>query len=192
LASFYNFSINIALAALTDPCNMPVIKKIFKRPQAIQWDIVDKETVAEINFRTTNVRNRFILELMARGGIKIDELLNLTPGEIQERNLTTQNPKIGCPEETVYVPRKILARLTWYVKPYDFSPDADFSHCIRRYLINGEKISITGQYWLVQKCGRLALCRRKDKKTCVLHFYGDYFPFWLADFICNVFSGPSI
>ncbi len=43
LSSFYNFSISNALPALTTPCNTEVIKKIFKRPQAIQWQIVDKE-----------------------------------------------------------------------------------------------------------------------------------------------------
>ncbi len=35
LSSFYNFSINTALPALTNPCNTAVIKKIFRRPQAI-------------------------------------------------------------------------------------------------------------------------------------------------------------
>ena len=50
LSSFYNFSINTALPALSNPCNTAVIKKIFKRPQAIQWQIIDKETVDEIIF----------------------------------------------------------------------------------------------------------------------------------------------
>ena len=115
LASFYNFSINTALPDLINPCNTPVIKKIFKRPQAIQWNIVDKETVDEIIFRTTNVRNRLMLELMARGGMRIGEVLSLTPGDIQERSLTIQNPKSGRRVETVYVPQKILVRLTGYV-----------------------------------------------------------------------------
>jgi site-specific recombinase XerD len=65
LSSFYNFSVNTGAPALTNPCNSSVIRKIFKRPQAIQWNIVDKETVDEIIFRTTNMRNRLILELMA-------------------------------------------------------------------------------------------------------------------------------
>ena len=68
LCSFYNFCINSTLPALTNPCNATVIKKIFKRPPAIQWQIVDKETIDEIIFRTTNMRNRLMLELMARGG----------------------------------------------------------------------------------------------------------------------------
>lgn len=121
LSSFYNFSINTALPALANPCNTPVIKKIFKRPQAIQWQIVDKETIDEIIFRTMNVRNRLMLELMARGGMRIGEVLSLTPGDIQESSLTIQNPKSGKAEEPVYVPRKILVRLSEYAKAKDIS-----------------------------------------------------------------------
>jgi len=83
---------------------------------AIQWDIVDKEMVDEIIFRTTNVRNRLMLELMARGGMRVGEVLNLTPRDIQERTLAIQNPKSGRTGEAVYVPRKILVRLTGYVR----------------------------------------------------------------------------
>lgn len=88
LSSFYNFSINTALPALTNPCNTAVIKKLFKRPQAIQWQLIDKETIDEIIFRTMNTRNRLMLELMARGGMRIGKVLNLRPYDIQERNLT--------------------------------------------------------------------------------------------------------
>jgi len=121
LASFYNFIINAGLPALTNPCNTSVIRKIFKRPQAIQWNIVDKETVDEIIFRTMNTRNRLMLELMARGGMRIGEVLSLTPANIQERSLTIQNPKSGRAGETVYVPRKILVRLTAYAKAKDIN-----------------------------------------------------------------------
>jgi integrase/recombinase XerD len=123
LSSFYNFSINTALPALTNPCNSAVIKKIFKRPQAIQWQIVDKEVVDEIIFRTMNIRNRIILELMARGGMRIGEVLNLRSSDIQERNLTIKNPKSGRTGEVVYVPRKLLVRLTDYVKDNSISSD---------------------------------------------------------------------
>jgi integrase len=57
-----------------------------------------------------------MLELMARGGMRVGEVLNLSPGDIQERSLTIQNPKSGRTEETVYVPRKILVRLTGSVR----------------------------------------------------------------------------
>lgn len=111
LASFYNFIINTGLPALNNPCNTAVIKKIFRRPQAIQWQIVDKETIDEIIFRTMDTRNRIMLELMARGGMRVGEVLNLTPTDIQERTLAIQNPKSGRTGETVYVPRKLLVKL---------------------------------------------------------------------------------
>jgi integrase len=44
-----------------------------------------------------------MLELMARDGMRVGEVLNLTPGDIQERSLTTQNPKSGRAEETVQI-----------------------------------------------------------------------------------------
>ena len=116
LASFYNFVINTGFPDLNNPCNTPVIKKIFRRPQAIQWQIVDKETIDEIIFRTMNTRNRIMLELMARGGMRVGEVLKLTPVDIQERTLAIQDPKSGRTGETVYVPRKLLVRLSDYVK----------------------------------------------------------------------------
>jgi len=144
LSSFYNFSINNALPALMNPCNTAVIKKIFKRPQTIQWQIVDKETIDEIIFRTMNIRNRIMLELMARSGMRIGEVLNITPNDIQDNSLTIQNPKSGRAEETVYVPRKILIRLSEYVKANDFSTDERIF-----------PISYVAAWSMVKKSGRL-------------------------------------
>ena len=53
-----------------------------------------------------------MLELMAGGGMRVGEVLNLTPADIHERSLTVQNPKSGRTGETVYVQRVILARLS--------------------------------------------------------------------------------
>jgi integrase len=36
-----------------------------------------------------------MLELMARGGMRVGEVLSLTPADIQERSLTIRNPKSG-------------------------------------------------------------------------------------------------
>lgn len=117
LSSFYNFSISNALPALTNPCNTVVIEKIFRRTQAIQWQIDDKETVDDIIFRTTNNRNKLMLELMARGGVRrVGEVLNLRSDDIQESSLTIQSIKRGQAKETVYIPRKLLVRLNAYVR----------------------------------------------------------------------------
>jgi hypothetical protein len=54
---------------LDNPCEAPMLKKMFKRAQIIQWNILEKEVVDEIIFRTLNPRNRIMLELMARAGM---------------------------------------------------------------------------------------------------------------------------
>ena len=46
------------------------------------WDIVEKETIDEIIFRTTKLRNRLILELMARGGMRVGEVRKFTPENV--------------------------------------------------------------------------------------------------------------
>lgn len=97
---------NSILPALTNTCTAAVIKKKFKRPPVIQWNIVDKKKIDEIIFRTTNMRNRAMLKLMARGGMRIGEVLSITPGDIQECSLTIHNPKSGRADEKVYIHEK--------------------------------------------------------------------------------------
>jgi len=46
-------------------------KKLYKANTPVQWDSFEKETIDEIIFRTTKLRNRLILGLMARDGLKI-------------------------------------------------------------------------------------------------------------------------
>jgi integrase len=101
---------------LLNPCTSVIFKIIYRRPQIIQWKIIDKETVDEIIFRTMNTRNRLILELMARGGMRIGEVLKLTPADIDDRKLIIQDPKSGKESEAVYIPRKLQDRLKNYVK----------------------------------------------------------------------------
>ncbi len=42
--------------------------------------------------------------------------MNLTPDDVQECSLAIHNPMSGRKSETVYVPRKILARLSQYIQ----------------------------------------------------------------------------
>jgi len=63
-----------------------------------------------------NSRNRLILELMARGGMRIGEVLKLAPADIYDQKLIIQDPKSGKESEAVYIPRKLIDRLKDYVK----------------------------------------------------------------------------
>ena len=105
---------------------------------------MEKELVDEIIFRTTNVRNRLILELMARGGMRVGEVLNLRPGDVQERSLAIQNPKSGRTDETVYVPQKLLVRLNDYIRSNDIAKNARIF-----------PISYVAAWTMVKKAGKL-------------------------------------
>jgi len=71
--------------------------------------------VDEIIFRTVKPRNRIILELMARGGMRVGEVLKLRPVDIQDRKLILTEPKSGKEAETVFIPQKVADRLKEYV-----------------------------------------------------------------------------
>jgi integrase len=93
-----------------------MLRKIYRPGKPIQWEVVEKETVDEIIFRTTKLRNRLILELMARGGMRVGEVLKLTPKDVSDHKLTIQSPKSGKDAEVVFIPRKVVERLRAYIE----------------------------------------------------------------------------
>jgi integrase len=99
-----------------------MLRKIYRPGKPIHWD-VEKETIDEIIFRTTKVRNRLILELMARGGMRIGEVLQLTPKDVSDHKLTIKSPKSGKDAEVVFIPRKVADRLRTYTKDKAIEPD---------------------------------------------------------------------
>ena len=92
------------------------MRKIFKAPKPAPWPIFEKETVDEIIFRQTDFRNRIILELMARGGMRVGEVLKLKPKDIEGRRLTLTDPKSGNDSEIAYIPQKVADRLKQYIR----------------------------------------------------------------------------
>lgn len=100
-----------------------MLRKLYRPDKPIHWDVVEKETVDEIIFRTTKVRNRLILELMARGGMRIGEVLKLTPKNVCDQKLTIQSPKSGKDVEVVFIPRKVIERLRAYTKERAVEPE---------------------------------------------------------------------
>ncbi|MGD8975350.1 MAG: hypothetical protein PVJ56_18785 [Desulfobacterales bacterium] len=65
----------------------PALRKLFKAGKPTQFDILEKDVVDEIIFRTRNPRNRLMLELMARSCLRVGEVLKLTPNDIHDRKL---------------------------------------------------------------------------------------------------------
>ena len=93
-----------------------MLRKLYRPKVTIQWDILEKEIVDEIIFRTTNTRNRLILELMARGGMRIREVLKLRARDVQDRKLIIHDPKSGTDQEIIFIPQKVADRLKDYIR----------------------------------------------------------------------------
>ena len=116
ISSFFTFMRNTFDEKLRNPCDTPMMKKIFRHKAAVPWTILDKEIVDEIIFKTPSQRNRLLLELMARGGMRIGEVLEITPADLQEQKILLHNPKSGRESEVVFIPQKIAVRLKKYVQ----------------------------------------------------------------------------
>ena len=122
LTSFFNFITQNLDPDFRSPCDTPMLKKLFRSPGPIRWAILEKEVIDETLFHTVNTRNRLIPELMARGGMRIGEVLKLTPGDIEDRKLTLRAPKSGKEREMVYIPQKIADRLKEYITRRGIEP----------------------------------------------------------------------
>jgi integrase len=116
LMAFFNFAKNNLDQNVTNPCDSPMLRKLFRPKVKTHWDILEKDTVDEIIFRTTKIRDRLILELMARGAMRIGEVLKLTPSDVVERKLLVRDPKSGRESEIIFIPQKVADRLKAYVE----------------------------------------------------------------------------
>jgi integrase len=123
LSSFFNFVRNNIDPELRNPCDRPMIRKLYRERVPLRWKIIEKETIDEIIFRTTKVRNRLILELMARGGMRIGEVLKLRLKDLQDRKLVLSEPKSGKEYEFVFIPQKVADRLREYALKVCNSPN---------------------------------------------------------------------
>ena len=52
-----------------------------------------------------------MLELMARGGMRIGQVLKLTLNDIQDRKRILREPKSGKEQEIVFIPQKVADKL---------------------------------------------------------------------------------
>jgi integrase len=123
LLAFFNFIKDHIDLDFKNPCDTPMLKKLFRARPSYHWNIIEKETVDEVIFRTSKPRNRLILELMARGGARISEVLKLTPSDIHERRLTLRDPKSGREQEFIFIPQRLADRLKDYVRQKGIHPN---------------------------------------------------------------------
>jgi integrase len=99
------------------------LRKIFRASRPEQWKIIEKDSIDEIIFRTANPRNRIILELMAKGGMRIGEVLKIRPIDVKDRKITLPDPKSGRESEIVFIPQRIADRLREYIQHKGIKPE---------------------------------------------------------------------
>jgi integrase len=123
LSAFFNYIKNAIDPSFQNPCDNPVLRRLFRAGKNIQFKILEKDVVDEIIFRTQNQSNRIMLELMARGCMRIGEVLNLTPTDIEDRKVIVQSPKSGRSSEAVFLPQKVIDRMKKYIRDKELKLD---------------------------------------------------------------------
>lgn len=123
IKAFFNYVIETYDLNIKNPCNALALSKTYKNVHHRPRKIFDKETVDEIIFHSRSVRDRLILELQARCGLRIGEVLNLRASDITGRKLLIQEPKSGRDAEVAFMPEHIAVRLAEYVQARQLSPD---------------------------------------------------------------------
>jgi integrase len=123
LKSFFNFVIEATHAPMANPCNDSLLSKTFRAPRVKQREIIGKEVVDEIIYRCRKTRDRLILELQARCGLRIGEVLGLRASDVSGRRLTLRRPKSGRDEESAFMPETLAGRMKAYVESQDILPD---------------------------------------------------------------------
>jgi integrase len=123
LKAFCNFLIEKCNLNRRNPCDAPLLSKAFKTPKPVARRILDREEVEELIYKAKNLRDRLIVELQARCGLRIGELLKIKVSDVSDRKLILRGPKSGKESEVAFMPEQIARRVTDYIQQKGLSPE---------------------------------------------------------------------
>jgi integrase/recombinase XerD len=109
--------------SIKNPCNSAHLLKAFRNIPHKPRKILDKETVDEMIFNTKSARDRLILELQARCGLRVGEVLKLKVSDVSGRKLLIEDPKSGGDVEVAFMPEHIATRLAEYIASENLCPN---------------------------------------------------------------------
>ncbi len=144
LSAFFSLVKNAIDHKLQNPCSTPMLRKLYRPAKITHWRIIEKEVVDEIIFRTVGSRDRLLMELMARGGMRVSEVLKLVARDIHGQKLILRDPKSGKQSEVVFIPQKIAERLKAYIERRGIRPEQRIFH-----------MTYQGARLIVNKAGKL-------------------------------------
>ena len=120
IKAFYNFIIDRCTLNMRNPCSTSLLSKAFKAPKYFPRKILDRETVEEMIYNAKKHRDRLILELQARSGLRIGEVLKIKVSDVSDRTITLREPKSGKEAEMAYMPENVSRKLAEYIKENTF------------------------------------------------------------------------
>ncbi|HSB05703.1 MAG TPA: site-specific integrase [Thermodesulfobacteriota bacterium] len=123
LKALFNFLIDKCNLNMKNPCNTPLLSKAFKTPKQAARRILDREIVEELIYNTQTLRDRLILGLQARCGLRIGEALKIKVSDVVDRKLVLNEPKSGKELEVAFMPEQIAKRLHDYIQQEDLNPE---------------------------------------------------------------------
>ena len=115
LKAFYNFIIDRCSLNMKNPCNTSLLRKSYQTPKQVLRKMLEREMVDEMIYNTKGARDRLILELQARCGLRIGELLKIKVSDISDRTNALRAPKSGKESELAYMPENVSKKLAEYV-----------------------------------------------------------------------------
>ena len=123
ISAFFNFMAETFDLQIINPCSRGIIKKLYKQPRHTPPELLDKEIIDEIIYRTAG-RDRIILELMGRTAMRVGEVLHIRPQDLnpEVNTVTIEQPKSGRQGEVVYIPQKMMRRVDDYVRENGIKP----------------------------------------------------------------------
>ncbi|OGP87446.1 MAG: integrase [Deltaproteobacteria bacterium RBG_16_48_10] len=122
LKAFFNFLIDKCNLNMKNPCDAPLLSKAFKTSKQVSRRILDREIVEELIYNTQTLRDRLILELQARCGLRIGEALKIKVSDVLDRKLILKEPKSWKELEVAFMPEQIAKRLHDYIQQEDLTP----------------------------------------------------------------------
>jgi len=123
LKAFLNFIITNYEMDVANPLDTPLMRKTFRKPKTKPRKAVPKEIVDELVFNCKDLRDRLILELQARCGARIGEVLKARVKDIDGRRIIVRDPKSGKDQEIIFMPEQIANRLRSYIQERGFKED---------------------------------------------------------------------
>lgn len=122
LSQFFNFCIReLRRKGAPDFHNPVKLVQEIKAPPKTREGFLPVEKIQELLDTCKDIKHWLMFSIMATAGLRVGELLELTPNDINGRILTLREPKSGKDKEYAVIPQLVADRLKEYSKY--FHPD---------------------------------------------------------------------